>query len=61
MAQKLYAGNVSFDVTEEQLRTLFSEFGKVVTATLVTDSYSPAVRVVSDSLKWKITKRQSRH
>ena len=44
MAQKLYVGNLSFDVTEEQLRTLFSEFGEVVTATLVTDSYSGRTR-----------------
>ena len=44
MAQKLYVGNVSFDATEEQLRTLFSEFGEVVTATLITDSYSGRTR-----------------
>lgn len=40
MAQKLYVGNLSFNVTEDQLRTLFSEFGEVVSATVITDSYS---------------------
>ena len=44
MAQKLYVGNLSFDVTEDQLRTLFSEFGEVASATIIKDSYSGRAR-----------------
>ncbi|MBN1759286.1 MAG: RNA-binding protein [Chitinispirillaceae bacterium] len=44
MAQKLYVGNLSFNVTEDQLRTLFSEFGEIVSATLITDSYTGRAR-----------------
>ena len=44
MAQKLYVGNLSFNVTEDQLRTLFAEFGEVVSATIITDSYSGRAR-----------------
>jgi RNA recognition motif-containing protein len=34
---KLYVGNVSFNTTDEQLVTLFSEFGTVGRASIVTD------------------------
>jgi RNA recognition motif-containing protein len=44
MSQKLYVGNLSFDVTEDQLRTLFSEFGEVASATIITDNYSGRTR-----------------
>ena len=44
MAQKLYVGNLSFNVTEEQLRTHFSEFGEVLSANIITDSYSGHTR-----------------
>jgi RNA recognition motif-containing protein len=40
MPQKLYVGNLSFNVTEDQLSTLFSEFGEVVSVKIITDSYS---------------------
>jgi len=37
MAKKLYVGNLSYDTTEETLRTAFAEVGQVETVTLVTD------------------------
>lgn len=36
----IFVGNLSFAVTENQLTKLFSEFGAVSTATIVTDKYS---------------------
>jgi RNA recognition motif-containing protein len=40
MAKKLYVGNLSFDTTEETLRTLFSEVGEVESVTVITDQMS---------------------
>ena len=37
MTNKLYVGNLSFDVTEEDLQELFQPHGTIATATLVTD------------------------
>ena len=34
---KLYVGNMSFDTTEEQLRTMFAEAGTVVTVDVIKD------------------------
>ncbi len=34
---KLYVGNLSWETTESELNTLFSEHGKVVSATIITD------------------------
>lgn len=33
----IYVGNLSFDTTEEDLRTAFSRFGTVVSARLISD------------------------
>jgi len=40
MAKKLYVGNLEHTVTEEELRTLFSEHGGVLSLTIVRDRYS---------------------
>jgi RNA recognition motif-containing protein len=37
MEVKLYVGNMSYDTTEEELRTLFSEAGTVVTVDVIKD------------------------
>src|SRR5690349_14968204 len=37
MAKKLYVGNLSYDVTQEQLQTLFAQAGEVGEIALITD------------------------
>jgi RNA recognition motif-containing protein len=37
MTKKLYVGNLSWGTTEDSLKELFSSFGPVVTATIITD------------------------
>lgn len=37
---KIYVGNLSFDVTEEELREEFASFGEVESVALPTDRYS---------------------
>jgi len=37
---KIYVGNLSFDVTEEELRTEFAAFGKVDSVSIIKDKYS---------------------
>jgi len=37
---KIYVGNLSFDVTEEELRAEFVAFGKVESVSIITDKYS---------------------
>jgi len=37
MNKKLYVGNLSYATTEDELRTLFTEVGPVVSVTIVTD------------------------
>ena len=36
----IYVGNLSYGVTEGQLRALFEEFGSVSTVNLISDKYS---------------------
>jgi RNA recognition motif-containing protein len=36
----LYVGNLSYNVTEEELRELFSEYGKVSSVSLIMDKFS---------------------
>jgi RNA recognition motif-containing protein len=38
--KKLYVGNLPYTVTSDELRKLFSEFGEVVDAVVITDKYS---------------------
>ena len=37
MAKKIYVGNLSFDTTEDKLRTLFAEHGEVTSVNIITD------------------------
>jgi cold-inducible RNA-binding protein len=37
MSIKLYVGNLSYEITEPQLQTLFSEAGEVTSAKIITD------------------------
>lgn len=41
---KIYVGNLSYEVTEEDLRQEFEAFGKVTSASLVTDKYTGKAR-----------------
>ena len=36
----IYVGNLSYEVTDEDLRTLFEEFGEVDRANVINDKYS---------------------
>ena len=37
---KIYVGNLSFDVTEEELRAEFAAFGKLESVNIITDKFS---------------------
>ena len=37
---KIYVGNLSYDVTEEELRKEFEAFGEVASVSIITDKYS---------------------
>jgi len=37
---KIYVGNLSYEVTEEELRQEFGAFGEVTSADIITDKYS---------------------
>ncbi|MEJ2737222.1 MAG: RNA-binding protein, partial [Anaerolineae bacterium] len=40
MAKNLYVGNLSYDTTEETLRTLFAEYGEIESVRLISDRYT---------------------
>ena len=40
MGKKLYVGNLSFDVNDEELEKNFSEFGEIVSAIIIKDPVS---------------------
>jgi cold-inducible RNA-binding protein len=40
MTNNLYVGNLSYDTTEDTLRTLFAEYGEIESANLITDRYT---------------------
>ena len=40
MTKNLYVGNLSYDTTEDSLRTLFAEYGPIESANLITDRYT---------------------
>ena len=37
---KIYVGNLSYDITEEELRQEFKAFGEVESVSIITDKYS---------------------
>ena len=37
---KIYVGNLSYEVTEEDLRQKFGAFGEITSANIITDKYS---------------------
>jgi len=37
MTEKVYVGNLSYDTTEDTLRTLFAEFGEIESVNLIND------------------------
>ena len=40
MSKNLYVGNLSYDTTEDTLRTEFAEFGEIESVNLITDRYT---------------------
>jgi RNA recognition motif-containing protein len=40
MTQKVYVGNLSYETTEDTLRTLFAEFGAIESVNVITDRYT---------------------
>jgi len=40
MAKKLFIGNLSFNLTDDQLTQIFSAYGKVVSANIVFDKFT---------------------
>jgi RNA recognition motif-containing protein len=40
MATNIYVGNLSYDTTEDTLRTLFAAYGEVESVRVITDRYS---------------------
>ena len=40
MGKNIYVGNMSYDTTEDRLRTLFETYGEVTSANVITDRYT---------------------
>jgi len=40
MSVNIYIGNLSYDVSEEKIKELFSKFGEVSSVKIITDQYS---------------------
>ena len=40
MGAKIYVGNLSFSITSDKLKELFSEFGEITEATVIADKFS---------------------
>ena len=44
MGRKLYVGNLSYDVDDKELEQAFSEYGEIVSATVVKDRHTDRSR-----------------
>jgi RNA recognition motif-containing protein len=44
MSKKIYVGNLPFDSTEDEIRSLFAEYGSVTSVALITDRQTGAPR-----------------
>jgi cold-inducible RNA-binding protein len=44
LSKKVYVGNLSFDATEEQVRDMFTQYGKVDSIAMITDRGSGRFR-----------------
>ena len=44
MSKKIYVGNLPFDATEDDVRSLFAEYGNVTSVALITDRQTGAPR-----------------
>ena len=53
MAKSIYVGNLPWSATEEQVQSLFADYGPVVSVKLRERSTKPAALVVSVLWKWK--------
>jgi cold-inducible RNA-binding protein len=40
MSKNLYVGNLSYETTDDTLRTLFAEFGEIESVNVITDRYT---------------------
>ena len=40
MSMKLYVGNLSYDISEDELKELFEPFGEVESIKIITDQYT---------------------
>jgi RNA recognition motif-containing protein len=40
MTQKIYVGNLSYNTSEDKLRTLFTEYGEIASVNVITDRYT---------------------
>jgi len=40
MGAKIYVGNLSFSITSDKLKEMFSEFGEISEATVISDKFS---------------------
>ena len=40
MAKKIYVGNLSYETTDDDLRSFFSEMGNIVSIKIITDPYT---------------------
>ena len=53
---KIYVGNLSYDVTEEDLRQTFEAFGHIASASIIKDKSSGQSKVL-DSLRCRRARR----